>query len=311
MANDNRKSQTYAYILQKGAPMNEIKSVLHANGIDIRLSSFTTADYISLTDIAKYKDPKNPRYMIQNWMRNRSTLDFLGLWEELNNPNFNRVEFDAFKFQSGENSFIMTPQKGISSTNAIGVISKSGRYGGTYAHSDIAFEFASWISPEFKLYIIKDYQRLKTDESHIHSIEWNIKREIAKTNYKIHTDAIKEHLIPPELSKTEIAITYASEADLINKALFGITAKQWRQKHPKEKGNMRDNATIEQLIILSNLENMNAELIREGMAQSERLYRLNQIAIYQMKSLLQSSTRSIQRLKELNSSISAKPKKFK
>lgn len=278
--------------------MKDVKSTLNANGVEIRITSSNEADYISLTDIAKKRDPDNPRYIIQNWMRSRSTISFLGLWEELNNPNFNRVEFDTFKNESGENSFVMTPQKWIAATNAIGITSKSGRYGGTYAHSDIAFEFASWISPEFKLYIIKDYQRLKSDESHAKQIEWNVKREIAKSNYRIHTDAIKENLIP-NLTPKQIAYTYANEADLINVALFGQTAKQWKALNPEAKGNIRDDASIAQLIVLSNLESLNAEFIREGIPQSERLTKLNRIAIYQLKSLWQNSLKNIEKLKQL------------
>ena len=278
--------------------MKDVKSTLNANGVEIRITSSNEADYISLTDIAKKRDPENPRYIIQNWMRSRSTISFLGLWEELNNPNFNRVEFDTFKNESGENSFVMTPQKWIAATNAIGITSKSGRYGGTYAHSDIAFEFASWISPEFKLYIIKDYQRLKSDESHAKQIEWNVKREIAKSNYRIHTDAIKENLIP-NLTPKQIAYTYANEADLINVALFGQTAKQWKALNPDAKGNIRDDASIAQLIVLSNLESLNAEFIREGIPQSERLTKLNRIAIYQLKSLWQNSLKNIEKLKQL------------
>lgn len=278
--------------------MKDVKSTLNANGVEIRITSSNEADYISLTDIAKKRDPENPRYIIQNWMRSRSTISFLGLWEELNNPNFNRVEFDTFKNESGENSFVMTPQKWIAATNAIGITSKSGRYGGTYAHSDIAFEFASWISPEFKLYIIKDYQRLKSDESHAKKIEWNVKREIAKSNYRIHTDAIKENLIP-NLTPKQIAYTYANEADLINVALFGQTAKQWKALNPEAKGNIRDDASIAQLIVLSNLESLNAEFIREGIPQSERLTKLNRIAIYQLKSLWQNSLKNIEKLKQL------------
>lgn len=278
--------------------MKDVKSTLNANGVEIRITSSNEADYISLTDIAKKRDPENPRYIIQNWMRSRSTISFLGLWEELNNPNFNRVEFDTFKNESGENSFVMTPQKWIAATNAIGITSKSGRYGGTYAHSDIAFEFASWISPEFKLYIIKDYQRLKSDESHAKQIEWNVKREIAKSNYRIHTDAIKENLIP-NLTPKQIAYTYANEADLINVALFGQTAKQWKALNPEAKGNIRDDASIAQLIVLSNLESLNAEFIREGIPQSERLTKLNRIAIYQLKSLWQNSLKNIEKIKQL------------
>lgn len=276
-----------------------IKSIINANGIEIRVSSTNESDYISLTDIAKKRNPEFPADVIKNWMRSRSTIEFLGLWEKLNNPNFKLVEFDQFKQEAGTNSFVLPPQKWIDRTNAIGIISKSGRYGGTYAHTDIAFEFASWISPEFKLYIIKDYQRLKTDESHIKQIDWNIKREIAKSNYKIHTDAIKENLILPTLSNAQISYTYASEADVINVALFGITAKAWRKMHPEAKGNIRDTATIEQLIVLSNLESMNAVFIREGLSQSERLFRLNQIAIFQLQSLWKEPVKSIQNLKKL------------
>lgn len=276
-----------------------VKSTIKANGIEIRVSSTDESDYISLTDIAKKRNPEFPADVIKNWMRSRSTIEFLGLWEKLNNPNFKLVEFDQFKQEAGTNSFVLPPQKWIDRTNAIGIISKSGRYGGTYAHTDIAFEFASWISPEFKLYIIKDYQRLKTDESHIKQIDWNIKREIAKSNYKIHTDAIKEKLILPTLSNAQISYTYASEADVINVALFGITAKAWRKMHPEAKGNIRDTATIEQLIVLSNLESMNAVFIREGLSQSERLFRLNQIAIFQLQSLWKEPVKSIQNLKKL------------
>lgn len=276
-----------------------VKSTINANGIEIRVSSTDESDYISLTDIAKKRNPEFPADVIKNWMRSRSTIEFLGLWEKLNNPNFKLVEFDQFKQEAGTNSFVLPPQKWIDRTNAIGIISKSGRYGGTYAHTDIAFEFASWISPEFKLYIIKDYQRLKTDESHIKQIDWNIKREIAKSNYKIHTDAIKEKLILPTLSNAQISYTYASEADVINVALFGITAKAWRKMHPEAKGNIRDTATIEQLIVLSNLESMNAVFIREGLSQSERLFKLNQIAIFQLQSLWKNSLKSIDNLKKL------------
>ena len=275
-----------------------VKSTINANGIEIRVSSTNESDYISLTDIAKYRSD-DPNAVIQNWLRNRNTIEFLGLWEKLNNPNFKPLEFEGFKKEAGLNAFTLSPKKWIESTNAIGIISKSGRYGGTYAHTDIAFEFASWISPEFKLYIIKDYQRLKADESHVKQIDWSIKREIAKSNYKIHTDAIKEKLILPTLSNAQISHTYASEADIINVALFGITAKDWRKMNPDAKGNIRDTATIEQLIVLSNLESMNAVFIREGLSQSERLFRLNQIAIFQLQSLWQESLKSIKNLKKL------------
>jgi hypothetical protein len=238
-------------------------------------------DYISLTDIAKVKDSDNPRYIIQNWMRNRNTIEFLGVWESLYNPNFNRVEFDAFRSQAGLNSFVMTPQKWIDATAAIGIVSKAGRYGGTYAHKEIAFEFASWISVEFKLYLVKEFERLKAEE--MRRFGWDIKRNLAKINYRIHTDAIKENLIPPELSAKHISLVYASEADVLNMALFGMTAKEW----PELKGNIRDYANVSQLVCLANLENLNAVFISEGMPQTERLARLNAIAISQMQVLTQ------------------------
>ena len=242
-------------------------------------------DYISLTDIAKVKDSDNPRYIIQNWMRNRNTIEFLGVWETLYNPNFNRVEFDAFRSQAGLNSFVMTPQKWIDSTAAIGIISKAGRYGGTYVHKEIAFEFASWISVEFKLYLVKEFERLKAEE--MRRFGWDIKRNLAKINYRIHTDAIKENLIPPELSAKQTSLVYASEADVLNMALFGMTAKEWRDSHPELKGNIRDYANVSQLVCLANLENLNAVFISEGMPQAERLARLNAIAISQMQVLTQ------------------------
>ena len=242
-------------------------------------------DFISLTDIAKLKDSDNPRYIIQNWLRNRNTIEFLGVWESLYNPSFNRVEFDAFRSQAGLNNFVMTPQKWVESTRAIGIISKAGRYGGTYAHKEIAFEFASWISVEFKLYLVKEFERLKTEE--MKQLGWDIKRNLAKINYRIHTDAIKENLIPPELSAKQISMVYASEADVLNMALFGMTAKQWRDSHPELKGNIRDYANVSQLVCLSNLENLNAVFISEGMSQAERLAKLNAIAISQMEILTQ------------------------
>ena len=207
-------------------------------------------DYISLTDIARIKDSDNPRYIIQNWMRNRNTIEFLGVWESLYNPDFNRVEFDAFRSQAGLNSFVMTPQKWIEATHAIGITAKAGRYGGTYAHKEIAFEFASWISVEFKLYLVKEFERLKSEE--LRQLGWDIKRNLAKINYRIHTDAIKENLIPPELTPYQISLVYASEADVLNMALFGMTAKQWRDANPDKKGNIRDYANVSQLVCLSN-----------------------------------------------------------
>ena len=242
-------------------------------------------DYFSLTDIAKYKNPEDPRFVIQNWMRRIDTIQYIGLWEQLNNPNFNRVEFDTFRSEAGHNYFTMTPKKWIDGVNAIGIISKAGKYnGGTYAHKDIALQFASWISPEINLYIIKEFQRLKADEQK--QIGWTVKRELAKINYCIHTDAIKDNIIIPlEITKEQASFVYASEADVLNVALFGMTAKQWREKNPDKKGNMRDYAEVSQLVCLSNLESLNAYLIDNGVSQHERLIELNKAAIRQMKVL--------------------------
>jgi hypothetical protein len=247
---------------------------------EVTIASIKEEDYICMTDIAKHRNEDDPRFIIQNWMRSRSTVEFLGIWEYLNNPTFNRVEFEAVKNESGSNAFVMTPSKWVSLTGAIGIFSKAGRYGGTYAHKDIAFEFASWVSVEFKLYLIKEFQRLKEDERK--TLGWDIRRNLAKINYRIHTDAIAQHLIPKELSPEQINLVYASEADLLNMALFGKTAKLWREEHSDPKGNMRDEANVMQLVCLSNLENLNAVFIAEGLTQSERLARLNQIAIHQM-----------------------------
>jgi len=270
--------------IEKGGKM---KAIINANGTEITvLSKGDDNDYISLTDIARHKNPDEPKDVVKNWMRSRSTIEFLGLWEQLSNPGFKGVEFDSFRNEAGGNAFTLSPRKWISSTNAIGIISKSGRYGGTFAHKDIAFEFASWVSAEFKLYIIKDYQRLKTDENSRISLEWNVNRIISKINYKIHTDAIKDNLIPCLISAKHKSLTYANEADLLNVALFGITAKEWKKQNPDAKGNMRDEAKIHQLIVLSNIESMNAELIKQGVNQQERLVVLNKIAIAQMTSIL-------------------------
>ena len=258
---------------------------------DISLYSLKEEDYISLTDIARYKDNRRTDYIIQNWLRNRNTIEFLGIWEHLNNPDFNPIEFDGIKNQSGLNSFVLTAKRWIESTQAIGLISKAGRYGGTYAHKDIAFEFASWVSVEFKLYLIKEFQRLKEDERK--NLGWDIKRNLAKINYRIHTDAIQTHLIPMELSPTQINYLYASEADVLNIALFGATAAQWRSEHPDKKGNMRDYADVSQLVCLSNLENLNALFISEGLPQDSRLERLNKIAIHQMTILTSDTRRGI------------------
>lgn len=259
---------------------------IHAKGTEITvLSNGDENDYISLTDIAKYKSDA-PDDVIKNWMRNRDTIEFLGLWEQLNNPNFKPVEFDGFRQQAGANAFTMSPKKWMEGTGAIGIVSKPGRYGGTYAHRDIAFEFASWISAEFKLYIIKDYQRLKSDENSRLSLGWNLNRTLAKINYRIHTDAIKDVLIPPDITARQKSITYASEADVLNVALFGMTAKEWRQEHPDAVGNIRDEASLQQLIVLANMESINAELIRQGITQNERLIRLNESAKQMMRSLV-------------------------
>jgi len=259
---------------------------INVKGTEITLFSEGTIDFISLTDIAKHKDVAHTDSIIQNWLRNRNTIELLGFWESMYNPNFKPLEFEGFRKQAGLNSFVMTPKKWIESTNAIGIISKSGRYGGTFAHRDIAFEFASWISIEFKLFIIKEFQRLKADESDRLKLEWNLQRTLAKVNYHIHTDAIKENLIPAALSKDKINFVYADEADMLNMALFGMTAKQWRVANPKTEGNIRDDASIEQLVVLSNMESINAVLIHQGLQQNERLQQLNNIAITQMKSLV-------------------------
>jgi hypothetical protein len=268
---------------------------INVKGTEVAIVFANNSDYISITDIARHKDTANTDDIIKNWLRNRNTIELLGFWETMYNPGFKPVEFDGFRKQAGLNSFVMTPKKWIESTNAVGIISKSGRYGGTYAHRDIAFEFASWISIEFKLYIIKEFQRLKADENDRLKLEWNLQRTLAKVNYRIHTDAIKENLIPKELSKEKINFVYADEADMLNMALFGMTAKQWRDANPKAEGNIRDAATIEQLVVLSNMESINAVLIHQNLSQSERLQQLNGVAIVQMKSLV--GNKSIGRLK--------------
>lgn len=254
----------------------------------------TTNDYISLTDIAKSKNPDEPNDLIRNWLRNRNTIEFLGLWEQLNNPNFKPVEFDGFRKEAGLNSFTMSPNKWISTTNAAGVISKSGRYGGTYAHKDIAFEFATWISVEFKLYLIKEFQRLKQDEIEKQKLGWDIKRTIVKMNYRIRTDAIKNNHIPPDLTNNRIPFVYATEADLLNMALFGQTAKQWSESNPNLKGNMRDYASAEQLVVLANLECLNALFIKQEIPYEERLLQLNQLAIEQLGLLLPSNKKALE-----------------
>ena len=261
------------------------KSVIEVQGTDISVLSKSDVDFISLTDIARYRNSQEPFSIINNWMRSRSTIEFLGLWEKLSNPEFKPLEFERFRNEAGSNYFVLSPQRWIEATQSVGITSKSGRYGGTYAHRDIAFEFASWISAEFKLYLIKEFDRLKDDENRRLSLDWNLNRTLSKLNYRIHTDAIRQHLIPPEITPVQASITYASEADLLNVALFGLTAKQWRDANPAQESNMRDHATIEQLLVLANIEGMNAELIRMGLSQGERLIRLNEIAIRQLQLL--------------------------
>jgi len=262
------------------------KDKITAKGMEITvISREKDNDYICLTDLARYKNPREPKDVVANWMRVYNTIEYLGIWERLHNPNFKGVEFDAFLNQAGANSFTLSPQYWIETTGAIGIISKSGRGGGTYAHKDIAFKFAAWISVEFELYVIKDYQRLKEDENNRISLEWNLQRTLSKINYRIHTDAIKDEIIPKKITKMQAAAVYASEADLLNVALFGMTAGEWKTANPDKDGNMRDHATLEQLVVLSNMESINALLIRQGLAQSERLVQLNNTAITQMKSL--------------------------
>ena len=275
-----------------------IKDTIHANGIDIGIyTQDFENEFILLTDIARYKSD-DPTAVIQNWMRNRDVIEFLGLWERLHNSDFKPLEFEGFRKQAGANAFTMSPKKWIEATNAIGIVSKSGRYGGTYAHSDIAMSFATWISPEFQLYIMKDYRRLKTDENSRLSLNWNLNREISKLNYRIHTDAIKDNLIPPELTSAQISYTYANEADMLNVILFGKTAKQWKDENSTVKGNMRDVATLNQLLVLANLESYNAVLINQGKIQKERMRLLRQLAVQQLQMLKAVSLNDLPQLTE-------------
>jgi hypothetical protein len=268
-------------------PKKLLSDKITAQGTEIAvLSQGTDDDFLSLTDIAKYKNTDYPSHVIQNWMRNRSTVEYLGLWERIHNPNFNYLEFEAIDREAGRNAFVLTPKRWIETVNAVGISSKQGRYAAAYAHKDIAFKFAAWISTEFELYIIKDYQRLKQVENSRISLEWNLQRTLSKINYRIHTDAIKDEIIPKKVTRVQAVAVYASEADLLNVALFGMTAAEWRNANPDKDGNMRDHATLEQLVVLSNMESINALLIRQGMPQSERLIQLNNTAITQMKSLV-------------------------
>ncbi len=260
------------------------KSQITVLGSNITIISNKADDYISLTDMAK---KFGDEVLIYHWMRNRNTLEFLGIWELINNPSFKGLEFETFKKEAGLNSFHLSPKKWIAATNAVGIQARSGRYGGgTYAHKDLAFEFGSWLSPEFKLYLIKEFQRLKDEESIRDKSSWNLHRTLAKVNYKIHTDAIKDHIIPQYITNKQSGITYANEADVLNIAVFGITAKEWRSTNPEAEGNIRDNADVLQLLILSNLESINAEYIRNGIAQNDRILKLNEAAISKMKSLI-------------------------
>jgi hypothetical protein len=261
--------------------------IITVHGADVTIMTRHEQDYISLTDMVKRFGDESILY---GWLRNRNTVEFLGIWEQIYNSAFKPIEFDRFKNQAGLNSFALSPKKWIEATGAIGLYAKAGRGGGTYAHKDIAFEFGSWLSPAFKLYLIKEFQRLKDEEARATSLEWNFQRTLAKVNYRIHTDAIKERLIPPQLTKAQTSIVYASEADLLNVALFGMTAAQWRQANPEQPGNMRDAATLEQLVVLSNLESINSVLIHQKLPAPERLAQLNGIAITQVRSLIGVST---------------------
>ena len=273
---------------------NIIQSEMDVKGSKINVVRVDGYEYISLTDLAKTQNDEAPADVVKNWLRNKETISFLGVWEELNNENFKVVEFDQFKNEAGRHAFTMSPQKWIRETNAIGIISKSGKYGGgTFARSDIAFEFASWISPEFKLYLIKEFDRLKNEEQK--QLGWDIKRNLAKINYRIHTDAIKKNLIPEKLNSKQINIVYANEADVLNMALFGMTAKQWRDNNPDKEGNIRDYANVNELVCLSNLENVNSIYINEGMSQKDRLIKLNEIAISQMQILTRDTVKMLEK----------------
>lgn len=267
-----------------------IKKEIIVDNTNITIVSINEDDYISLTDIAKYKSD-DPIAVISNWMRNRNTVEYLGIWESLYNQDFKPLEFEGFKKQAGLNAFTLSPQKWVKTTNAIGIISKSGRYGGTYAHKDIAFKFASWISVEFELYIVKEFQRLKQEEQN--KIGWSAKRELARINYHIHTDAVRNKLVPKEVSMSQKNTIYAEEADVLNVAIFGMTAKEWRESNPNLNGNIRDYATVNELICISNMENINSVMINENVSQSERLEKLNKIAIHQMNILENCNNRKL------------------
>ena len=274
-----------------------MKKEMGVNGLVINLRREKGDEYISLTDIARKKNPLEPKDVVKNWLRSKSTIEFLALWEKINNPDFKGVEIDSLLIEAGSNSFTLSPSKWVESTKAIGIITSTGKYGGTFAHSEIALEFASWVSPEFKLYLITEIKRLKTAESDQQNLNWSVQRTLAKINYKIQTDAIKESLVPKSLTKNQTSIIYANEADLLNVALFGLTAEQWKNNNPRFDGNMRDHATLEQLVVLSNMESINGLLIQQNISASERILQLNQVAISQIKSLL--TAKGIKILKNL------------
>ena len=274
-----------------------MKKEIGVNGLVINLRREKGDEYISLTDIARKKNPLEPKDVVKNWLRSKSTIEFLALWEKINNPDFKGVEIDSLLIEAGSNSFTLSPSKWVESTKAIGIITSAGKYGGTFAHSEIALEFASWVSPEFKLYLITEIKRLKTAESDQQNLNWSVQRTLAKINYKIQTDAIKESLVPKSLTKNQTSIIYANEADLLNVALFGLTAEQWKFNNPRFDGNMRDHATLEQLVVLSNMESINGLLIQQNISASERILQLNQVAISQIKSLL--TAKGIKILKNL------------
>ena len=274
-----------------------MKKEIGVNGLVINLRREKGDEYISLTVIARKKNPSEPKDVVKNWLRSKSTIEFLALWEKINNPDFKGVEIDSLLIEAGSNSFTLSPSKWVESTKAIGIITSAGKYGGTFAHSEIALEFASWVSPEFKLYLITEIKRLKTAESDQQNLNWSVQRTLAKINYKIQTDAIKESLVPKSLTKNQTSIIYANEADLLNVALFGLTAEQWKNNNPRFDGNMRDHATLEQLVVLSNMESINGLLIQQNISASERILQLNQVAISQIKSLL--TAKGIKILKNL------------
>ena len=264
---------------------------INVQGTEVVLLSHHKVDYVSLTDMARYKNPEATGLVISHWLSTRYTVDFMGLWEKVNNPNFNITEFSNIRNESGANGFVLSSKQWIDKTNAIGIVAKTGRYGGgTFAHKDIAFEFASWLSPEFKFYLIKEFQRLKEEENERLSLEWNLQRTLSKINYRIHTDAIQDEIIPKIVTKEQANYVYASEADLLNVALFGMTAMEWRKENPDLKGNMRDYASLVQLVVLSNMESINALLIRQGFSQSQRLIQLNTTAITQIESLTKNTS---------------------